>query len=160
MNIRIKGKQCILEYNIHFLTNNMFKEWFFPEPKKIGFEDVKYALVSHSRATLIINTLDAGEQNCLIKTSIHANDEERIINQYIEDGIAKTHRVIVYGRHGCDPKVASKCKQLQSLGFGEVYMYVGGLFEWLLLQDIYGDSEFPTTSKAIDILKYRPPKTW
>jgi hypothetical protein len=36
-----------------------------------------------------------------------------------------------------------------------LYVYIGGLFEWLLLQDIYGDEEFPTTAKIIDILKYK-----
>jgi len=30
------------------------------------------------------------------------------------------------------------------------------LFEWLLLQDIYGSEEFPTTSHELDILKYKP----
>jgi hypothetical protein len=29
------------------------------------------------------------------------------------------------------------------------------LFEWLLLQDIYGVDEFPTTIKENDILKYK-----
>ena len=29
-------------------------------------------------------------------------------------------------------------------------------FEWILLQDIYGDENFPTTKKILDILKYRP----
>jgi len=32
------------------------------------------------------------------------------------------------------------------------------LFEWLLLQDIYGYDEFPTTIKVLDILKYKPSK--
>jgi hypothetical protein len=27
-----------------------------------------------------------------------------------------------------------------------------------MLQDIYGDKEFPTTKKEIDILKYKPNK--
>jgi len=27
-----------------------------------------------------------------------------------------------------------------------------------LLQDIYGDDEFPTTRKMLDILKYKPPR--
>jgi hypothetical protein len=31
------------------------------------------------------------------------------------------------------------------------------MFEWLLLQDIYGAASFPTTSKELDILKYKPP---
>ena len=43
-----------------------------------------------------------------------------------------------------------------SLGLTEVYVYPGGLFEWLLLQDIYGDDSFPTTKKELDILKYKP----
>ena len=29
------------------------------------------------------------------------------------------------------------------------------MFEWLLLQDIYGYDNFPTTIKELDILKYR-----
>ena len=37
-----------------------------------------------------------------------------------------------------------------------VYLYLGGLFEWLLLQDIYGFDDFPTTSRQLDILKYKP----
>jgi len=41
-----------------------------------------------------------------------------------------------------------------------VYMYCGGMFEWLLLQDIYGANEFPTTARQMDILKYRPAKTF
>lgn len=138
----------------------MFKEWFYPEIKKIGFEDVKSALSAQRNNTLIINTLDTQDQNCLIKGTIHAQDEERTINKYIDDGLAKNRNIIIYGMNDCDNKLVSKCRQLQSLGFLDVYMYMGGLFEWLLLQDIYGDSEFPTTSKAIDILKYRPPKTW
>ena len=32
------------------------------------------------------------------------------------------------------------------------------MFEWLLLQDIYGNDNFPTTSKDLDILKYKPKK--
>ena len=41
------------------------------------------------------------------------------------------------------------------LGFTNIYIYAGGLFEWLCLQDIYGSSSFPTTKKELDILKYK-----
>jgi len=37
-----------------------------------------------------------------------------------------------------------------------IYIYPGGIFEWLCLQDIYGDELFPTTKKELDILKYKP----
>ena len=30
------------------------------------------------------------------------------------------------------------------------------MFEWLLLQDIYGNEQFPTLGKELDILKYKP----
>lgn len=136
----------------------MFREWFLPETKKIGFEDVKYAM--RAIDVIIINTLPHSEQSCLIQGTIPAAEEEETINRYIENGTAISKRVVVYGRHSCDNTSSAKCKQLQSLGFAEVYLYVGGLFEWLLLQDVYGDKEFPTTSKTIDLLKYRPPKTW
>lgn len=136
----------------------MFRDWFLPDAKKIGFEDVKHAL--RTIDTVLINTLSHSEQTCLIQGTLLAAEEEDTINRYIESGAAINKRVIVYGKHSCDATASSKCKQLQGLGFGEVYYYVGGLFEWLLLQDIYGDKEFPTTTKTIDLLKYRPPKMW
>ena len=46
------------------------------------------------------------------------------------------------------------------LGFQKVFIYQGGMFEWLLLQDIYGHKEFPTTKKILDILKYKPHQTF
>ena len=36
-----------------------------------------------------------------------------------------------------------------------VYAYSGGLFEWLMLQDIYGQDLFPTTKIEKDILKFK-----
>ena len=36
-----------------------------------------------------------------------------------------------------------------------VYIYPGGLFEWLLLQDIYGSEDFPTTIVERDHLKFK-----
>jgi hypothetical protein len=51
-----------------------------------------------------------------------------------------------------------KYKQLISFGFQEVYVYTGGLFEWVLLQDIYGIKEFPTTTVVLDILRFSSKK--
>ena len=59
-----------------------------------------------------------------------------------------------------DASTTKKYEQLISLGLKNVYVYGGGLFEWLLLQDIYGDESFPTTSKDLDILKYRPIRSY
>lgn len=128
--------------------------WFRPSIEKIGFEDI----TRNSEEVILINTLPVGEQDCLIKGTISADIEERVLNKYIERGEAYKIPVIVYGRNSCDDSAEKKCGQLAKLGFREVFWYVGGLFEWLLLQDIYGATEFGTTcpSKNIDLLKYRP----
>lgn len=65
---------------------------------------------------------------------------------------------MVYGKNCNDEKIYEKEEQLRKLGFSNTFIYTGGLFEWLMLQDIYGNSEFPTTSYDLDILKYKPNK--
>jgi hypothetical protein len=59
-----------------------------------------------------------------------------------------------------DETVEKKYDQLIALGFQNVYLYPGGMFEWLHLQDVYGVQEFPTTSKILDILKYKPTRVF
>jgi hypothetical protein len=63
--------------------------------------------------------------------------------------------LIVYGKNATDDSAETKCKQLIQLGFKHVNWYVGGLFEWLLLQEIYGKGEFPTNGVCKDLLYYR-----
>ena len=65
--------------------------------------------------------------------------------------------IIVYDKNANAPNLMKKYDQLLGLGFVNVYIYPGGLFEWLCLQDIYGKTNFPTIGEELDILKYRPP---
>lgn len=123
---------------------------------KIGFEDMKIILGEPSHSFCIINTLLITEQEILIPKTIKFIDEEQTINDYITNYETKRISIIVYGKNSCDNTAEKKCLQLCVLGFTKVFLYVGGLFEWILLQDIYGLDEFPTTSKVMDILKYRP----
>jgi hypothetical protein len=125
--------------------------------QKINFEDVQYALKNHE-SYILINTLSEAMQNCLIKNTIKAENEVAIMNKLITNG-NKNINIIVYGMNSNDDKIFEKQNQLYSLGFYNVYIYVGGMFEWLLLQDIYGTSEFPTTTKELDILKYKSRKS-
>jgi len=124
--------------------------------QKISFEDVQYVLANHE-TYLLINTMGNLEQECLIPFTIPADQEERIINEYMKNGEKKI-KIIIYGKNSNDEKIYVKYNQLQNLGFYNVYIYIGGLFEWLLLQDIYGNSEFPTTKQELDLLKYKPSK--
>lgn len=70
----------------------------------------------------------------------------------------KTIKIVIYGKNANDDKIYTKYQQLLNLGFYQIYVYTGGIFEWLLLQDIYGPNEFPTTKKELDLLKFKPKK--
>jgi hypothetical protein len=96
------------------------------------------------------------QQNCLIKTTVPAIQEENIINQLIQKKHLSIY-IIIYGKNNNeDDLIITKYKQLKNLGFINIFIYKGGLFEWLMLQDIFGEDEFPTTSKENDLLKYKP----
>jgi len=121
---------------------------------KINFEDVQFAL---NNDYIFINTLLESEQACLIPKTIRAENEVELLNKLLKNG-TKDVKIIVYGGNCNDDKIYKKYNQLTSLGFLNVYVYAGGIFEWLMLQDIYGANEFPTTKKELDILKYKPRK--
>ena len=123
---------------------------------KINYEDIQF-IIKNPENHLLINTLSGSEQNCLIINTININNEESVINNCIKKG-SKDIKIVIYGKNSNDEKIYSKYNQLTSLGFYNVFIYTGGLFEWLMLQDIYGDKEFPTTKKELDILKYKPNK--
>ena len=120
---------------------------------KINFESLQKIITSSNNDFLIISTLENDNQECLIKNTLSPNEEIENINKYIKSN--KNIKIVIYGENCSDSKVISKYNQLYKLGFIKLYVYIGGLFEWLLLQDIYGEDEFPTTTKIIDILKYK-----
>ena len=137
------------------LCEMMFLSDWFRTPTKIGFDDVLYAL-RHSEEYLIINTLAHYEQECLIQNTVPIETEESVVNAMLTQYDTNVRKIIIYGKNSTDPTVDKKYKQLTGLGISDVYIYSGGLFEWMLLLDIYGDTEFPTTKKVLDILKYKP----
>jgi hypothetical protein len=120
--------------------------------KNITFEDVQFAITDKDK-TLIINTLDAHMQGCLIAGTLAIDQEVELLNVYLKKNIDV--RIIIYGMNATDKTCLKKYEQLIKLGFYNVYIYTGGLFEWLLLQDIYGNELFPTTSLKVDLLKYK-----
>ena len=121
--------------------------------QKINFEDVQ-VVCKNPELYLLMNTLTEMEQGCLTTGTISPKQEETLINRYMKTN--PTIRIVVYGRNTNDETIYKKYNQLQRLGFTNVFLYMGGMFEWLLLQDIYGFEEFPTTTKQLDILKYKP----
>ena len=119
--------------------------------KKVNFEDIQQIFRTNQNS-LLINTLSENEQSCLIKGTVSIQDEIRLINKHM---YKSSINIIVYGKNTSETSPYKKVEQLMGLGFYNVYLYPGGLFEWLLLQQIYGEDEFPTTSKCYDILFYK-----
>ncbi len=110
--------------------------------KKVSFQDIQYAQTNEH--TIIINTLPEQEQSILIFKTISIASE---ISQ-VENAIKLKNNIIIYGKNSNDETIYIKYNQISKLG-GLAYIYVGGLFEWILLQDIYGPELFKTTSKTI-----------
>ena len=122
----------------------------------VNFQDVQ-KIINNSSEYILINTLPENMQSCLILNTKHINEETTIINNLM-DNYRYSNKIVLYGKNCCDPSVDLKSKQLINLGFRNVYVYRGGLFEWLLLQDIYSEKNFQTTSETLDILMYKPDK--
>ena len=120
---------------------------------KINFEDMQH-VCKNKEQYLLLNTLPEMEQGCLIKNTLVASSEVAVMDNYLKSN--RSVKIIIYGKHCNDELTEKKYHQLLKLGFSNVHIYGGGMFEWLLLQDIYGADEFPTSSKQTDHLKYKP----
>lgn len=137
----------------------MFASWFptiIPQSqqRRVGFDDVLLALQQPEKY-MLINTLPVHEQSCLIRSTVSIADEESLMNQCITSYKHHSQTVIIYGKNCADVTVDRKYQQLVNLGFREVFVYAGGMLEWMLLQDAFGKEEFPTTSVLLDLLRFQ-----
>lgn len=124
---------------------------------KVSYEDIQMVVYRNTHiphTTLIINTLPPSLQHCLIKTTVDIRYEEQIVNTMIHKN--RDIMIIVYGKNSNDITILHKYEQLVKLGFTNVHIYTGGIFEWMLLYEIYGKELFKITRYEIDILRYRP----
>lgn len=126
-----------------------------PSYNKIGYEDIQDHINSNK---ILISTLSNDNQECLIKGTCLSNNEEKLINELLRTNKKENTHIYIYGKNCLDNSIYIKSQQLLDLGFKHISIYVGGLFEWLLLQDIYGEENFLTTTKELNILKYKPEK--
>ena len=128
--------------------------------KQARFEDVqsfvRSASSSSSSSCHLINTLPLSNQDYLIKHTLEGHMEERLMNDILKNNDQKHVRIIVYGTNNFDESAIKKRHAMERLGFENVMVYSGGLFEWSLLQDIFGMEEFPTSRVEKNILLYKP----
>lgn len=112
----------------------------------VHFEDIH-------KSALLINTLSETEQKCLIYKTATIAEEIQSINQYLKTN--KQVSIVVYGKNYRDKTIITKFNQLKKLGFTNVSIYFGGMFEWLMLQEIYGVDNFKTYGNTLDILQFK-----
>ena len=116
---------------------------------KANHEDVSD---SHANGVCIISTLGDHEQDILIENTVACAEEIAEVDSAIKTG----RTIVIYGRNSNDDSIYRKYDQIVALRHKNVYVYPGGLFEWLLLQDVFGEDAFRTTKKTLDILSYKP----
>jgi len=123
--------------------------------RTVNFDNIK------ENTHILIHVMDETDQSVLIKGTLTIDKEITIINSLLSASKQGDTRIIIYGKNTDDfHKVMRRYKQLCELGFN-AFVYIGGLFEWLLLQEIYGSSEFPIEFSQkqtgfLDILKFAP----
>ena len=139
---------------ISFLLSHFFMGNTPSTIQKANYEDIQN-ISKYNNDIFLINTLPLHEQSCLIINTINLNEEENVINSLIKNNNYGV-KIIIYGRNYSDYSAYSKYEQLKQIGFINIFIYVGGLFEWLCLQDIYSSDNFKTTNVELDIIKYRP----
>lgn len=124
---------------------------------KVSYEDIQmvvYRNINIAYSVLLINTLPERMQHCLILSTIDFRQEEQIINDCITNN--PNIMIIVYGKNSNDITILHKYEQLVKLGFTNVYIYTGGIFEWMILYEIYGKELFKIKGYERDHLRYRP----
>jgi hypothetical protein len=77
-----------------------------------------------------------------INNTLSAEHETELINHAIDAGDMNI-QIVIYGKNGNDPSIVVKYNQLIGLGFPNVKLYLGGITEWLLLQEIFGTEMYP-----------------
>jgi hypothetical protein len=108
--------------------------------------------------TILINTFTPvqQQQHGLIRGTTLADKEEQVVQSALERDLSIT--ILVYGHNALDPLPYRQADKLRNLGFKNVYVYVGGMFEWLLLCDLYGPDQYPLmTVQEEDPMHHAPP---
>ena len=121
--------------------------------QRMNFEDIQHIL-KNKETYCLINTLPNNKQQALIPNTLTIDKEESHINSLLNMDLER--HIVIYGTNTNDHLIYEKYDQLFKLGFKNISIYQGGMFEWLCLQDIYSEELFPTTKKEVDILKYKP----
>ena len=109
--------------------------------------------IKNDENVVLINTLPLTRQDCLIRGTLKAFIEVEYMNKLLKTN--KNKEIIIYGIHHTDLSVITKYNQLKKLGFKNVHIYFGGMYEWLLLQEVFDATNFQTDGFIKNIVDYK-----
>jgi hypothetical protein len=140
----------------------------FEYPPLIGAKHLRDILVSgshhnhHNRQYLVVSVLpDAFLQTeQLLPTTLSPEKEEEVINRILETGEIDQVTLILYGKNNTDTKVFEKYKKLHDRFGLNCVLYLGGMFEWLLLQKLHGEEAYPTALLNKNTSTTNPQEKW
>ena len=122
---------------------------------KVSYECAKEIALNNGKGILVCTLKEDKERFGILRT-IPIDKEEDYINRMIQK---RQYDIVIvlYGENMYDPTVITKYNQLKNIGFVNCHIYFGGLFEWYLLQDVYGSEMFPTKNSPINgCLHFKP----
>lgn len=100
---------------------------------RISAFDIKYVQEKCINDYILITTIKNTYNIPLIKGTLTPEKEEYAINKLIEKKNNSIKGIIIYGMNNQDISVIEKYKQLLKFNITSIYIYIGGLFEWTLL---------------------------
>jgi hypothetical protein len=126
--------------------------------KKVNFDDI--IMISLKNNYILIHVMEKEDEDLLIKGTLSINEEIEKMNSLLSSEKMNV-TIVIYGKNTDDvSKVIKRYRQLNEMGFSNVYVYLGGLFEWVLLQEIYGNDEIRTNNICKkNILDYKPARS-
>lgn len=87
-----------------------------------------------------------------IRGTVSAADEERQINRLIEtknDDSTRKMEIVYYGLNSTDPVPEAQARKLLQYGLS-ASVFRGGLFEWGLLREVFGDATYGIDNSGND----------
>jgi hypothetical protein len=118
-----------------------------------NYHQLQDRMKKQGQEIILINTLPLTRQDCLIKGTLKAFIEVEYMNKLLKTN--KNKEIVVYGIHHTDTSVIQKYNQLKKLGFTNVHIYFGGMYEWLLLQEVFDIINFQTDGTIQNIVDYK-----
>jgi len=108
----------------------------------VGYDKIRdFIKVCKFRKDMLLITTLPFDGLCIQGTVDSIEKEEQLINNALESGKTGEMILFIYGK---------KAQQFIDLGFRNVYVYLGGIFEWVLLADLYGIEDFSVTGGNIN----------